>query len=171
MPTRIITVDTTYGQCKVRENHYINGVSPTIQTAINKNSYFSNMAKEVHNGLYCYDRVNYVNAITKIEIKCRLHGIFTQTPNHHLHGRGCPKCKLVSIGLSKRNTQDDFVNKSNIKHNFKYDYSNSVYKLQHNPVDIICPIHGEFSIVAKEHLSGHGCTLCGRESISKHRSE
>lgn len=171
MSNKYISAITEYGECIVRECHLKNGVTPTILTAVNKNDYFSNMANKIHNGLYEYKDVRYLDAKTKVEITCKIHGNFNQTPNGHLNGKGCPKCGLLLSGKSKRNTQDDFINKSNEKHNFKYDYSNSEYKLQHNFVSIICPIHGEFSMKAKDHLRGQGCTFCGRESISKHRSE
>jgi len=38
----------------------------------------------------------------QVEIICSVHGIFNQTPDNHLHGKGCPKC--VS-GISKRSQQ------------------------------------------------------------------
>lgn len=42
---------------------------------------------------YDYSKVEYVNAKTKVCIICPEHGEFWQTPNGHLNGKGCPKCK------------------------------------------------------------------------------
>lgn len=53
---------------------------------------FIQNAQEVHKYQYIYDKVNYINALTKVDIVCRKHGIFHQTPNKHLMGRGCQKC-------------------------------------------------------------------------------
>jgi Zn finger protein HypA/HybF involved in hydrogenase expression len=65
-------------------------------------------------------------------------------------------------------THDEFIYKSNEKHNCKYDYSNSNYINHKTKIDIICPNHGTFSQVANYHLSGRGCTKCGgREKINK----
>lgn len=42
--------------------------------------------------MYNYSKVNYKNAHTPVEIICKKHGSFWQTPNKHLDGKGCPKC-------------------------------------------------------------------------------
>jgi hypothetical protein len=65
-------------------------------------------------------------------------------------------------------TQEQFIEKANLKHNFKYSYSLSIYNGYKNKIVIICPIHGEFSQRVNDHLSGCGCPKCGIESkISK----
>lgn len=47
----------------------------------------------VHEGKgYDYAQTVYVNANTKIGVKCPTHGIFWQLPSNHLKGNGCPKC-------------------------------------------------------------------------------
>lgn len=46
----------------------------------------------VHGGKYDYSKAIYINNATKLIIVCHQHGIFTQTPNRHLQGDGCPKC-------------------------------------------------------------------------------
>lgn len=49
---------------------------------------------QVHGSTYDYSKVEYVNAAnTKVEIVCKKHGSFLQRPNHHLSGKGCPKCQ------------------------------------------------------------------------------
>ena len=66
--------------------------SPTTDEWIEK-------AKQIHGDLYDYSIVNYIKCDIKIDIKCQIHGIFRQTPNEHLNGRGCPKCSgLISNG-------------------------------------------------------------------------
>jgi len=61
---------------------------------------------------------------------------------------------------------DDFINKSNIKHNNKYDYSLVVYTNAGAKVDIICPYHGVFSQRANNHISGVGCKSCSSYKLS-----
>lgn len=54
---------------------------------------FIKEAKRVHDGKYNYNLICYTNGhYDKIKISCPIHGIFKQTPHHHLNGRGCPKC-------------------------------------------------------------------------------
>jgi hypothetical protein len=60
---------------------------------------FIDEAIKLHNNLYDYSLVVYVNANTKVEIICPIHGSFWQTPHHHLHGDGCPRC---SKSISKK---------------------------------------------------------------------
>ena len=54
----------------------------------------------------------------------------------------------------------DFVPKSNIVHNYKYDYKLIDYVNSYTPVKIICSIHGIFEQIPANHLSGHGCPKC-----------
>lgn len=42
--------------------------------------------------LYDYSNSNYISAKSKMEIVCKYHGTFQQTPNDQLSGYGCPTC-------------------------------------------------------------------------------
>ena len=55
---------------------------------------FVKRAKAIHHDFYDYSKVVYINANTNtnIEIRCPLHGKFTQTPSNHLRSGGCPIC-------------------------------------------------------------------------------
>lgn len=50
--------------------------------------------KKVHGNRYDYSKVIYINSYTKVEIVCKDHGSFTQKPNNHNRGQGCPKCRV-----------------------------------------------------------------------------
>lgn len=52
-----------------------------------------------------YDKVKYVTAKTKVEIKCPTHGYFLITPNDHLTGYGCRKCADMLSARSKTEYQ------------------------------------------------------------------
>ena len=56
---------------------------------------FITLAKEVHGERYDYSQAVYVGAKSKVDIICRTHGVFTQTPDSHCltHKQGCPSCK------------------------------------------------------------------------------
>ena len=54
---------------------------------------FQEKAVLIHGNRYDYSKVEYVNAKTKVCIICPEHGEFWQSPNGHLNGKGCPKCK------------------------------------------------------------------------------
>lgn len=66
----------------------------------------------VHGYVYDYSRVHYTYNKEKVEIICKQHGSFFQSPNTHLNGHGCPKCqydnqdtlyvlKCLDTGLTK----------------------------------------------------------------------
>ena len=54
----------------------------------------------------------------------------------------------------------NFINKAIIKHGNRYDYSKVEYANNNTKVCIICPKHGEFWQMPKDHLDGCGCPLC-----------
>lgn len=55
-------------------------------------------------------------------------------------------------------------NRLNIIHNHKYDYSNTIYKTKRYNITYICPVHGEVTQNAGEHIRGHGCKACSKIS-------
>ena len=65
--------------------------------------------------------------------------------------------------MGKKLTQDEFIKRCDIKHNYFYDYSLVIYKELYEKIIIICPVHGEFEQTASNHLYGSGCYDCGVE--------
>lgn len=119
---------------------------------------FVMQANHKHNNLYDYSSTNYVGAHQKVEIICKIHGTFKQTPDSHLHGCGCPECSI-----STPNTPESFIESANKIHNNKYDYSNVNITSLSNKVGIICPEHGLFYQNIREHaILGQGCPKCAR---------
>jgi len=66
---------------------------------------FVEKAKKIHGNTYDYSLVKYVNYDTEVEIICPKHGVFMQTPDAHLQGKGCQKC---GVRLSKN--EDEIAN-------------------------------------------------------------
>ena len=121
---------------------------------------FIEKAKKIHTNKYDYSKVVYVNSSTKVCIICPEHGEFWQTPNNHLHGYGCPKCKAKKIGNLKRKNVQNFIEKAKEIHGDKYDYSKVKYINNSTKVCIICPKHGEFWQTPNSHLRGCGWPIC-----------
>lgn len=74
----------------------------------------------------------------------------------------------VKLILEKMDRQD-FIDKANLVHDSKYDYSLVDYKNTTTPVKIICPTHDVFSQIPKSHLKGYGCWECGVEKRKDNR--
>lgn len=70
------------------------GISSMCEKTASSIQEFIAKAKVIHNNKYDYDLVEYKNSKTIVQIKCKKHGGFEQTPSHHLQGQGCPKCKM-----------------------------------------------------------------------------
>jgi hypothetical protein len=71
--------------------------------------------------------------------------------------------------LNRRSKKSkEFVEKSNIKHDNKYNYDLVLYDNCRSKVKIICPVHGEFEQTPNGHLyAGSGCEKCAREARRK----
>lgn len=54
---------------------------------------FIQKAIRTHGMRYDYSFVHYIDSTTKINICCKRHGKFLQSPNSHLRKSGCPLCK------------------------------------------------------------------------------
>ncbi len=169
--TKYVLVEDVYGICKVDKFGLMIGNIPTIQTAINKNEYFINQATKIHGDKYDYSKVLYLDMKSYITIICKKHGEFLQLPDKHLQMNGCPKCGKLKQSKNKTRSLNIFIEKANIVHNFKYDYSNATYTTGNKSIKIICPIHGEFEQVSNTHLNGSGCQFCGRINVLKYNSE
>jgi len=114
-------------------------------------------AKIVHNNRYDYSLVEYKKARLKVKIICPIHGVFEQTPDNHISKKqGCPMC----YG-NKKSSTEEFIKKSKITHNNKYDYSLVKYINNKTKVKIICQEHGVFEQTPFHHNNRkQGCPMC-----------
>ena len=87
-----------HGEFEQLPKHHLNGVIGCYGCREITNEVYINKANMVHNNLYDYSKINYINNSTKIIIGCKKygHGDFKQTPQNHLSGRGCPRCQNSS---------------------------------------------------------------------------
>lgn len=104
--SKVIITCGIHGEFLQRPNDHLQGYGcphcGTERTAMTKRSSADNFikkAQEVHGNVYDYSDIIYTNAITKVCIKCSIHGAFYQTPDKHINsGTACPQC---SYGISK----------------------------------------------------------------------
>lgn len=120
--------------------------------------------KEVHGDRYDYSETDCDNRDEKGKVKviCPKHGEFWIKPINHKRGQGCKHCYY------ERNmaTNEKFIRKAQIKHNFKYIYTKTEYKDPYTNVCITCPKHGDFWQTPSNHLMGCGCKECMKEKFS-----
>lgn len=112
----------------------------------------------VHGDKYQYVE-QYKGSRTKIAIVCPTHGQFYQYPYSHLEGSGCKQCDIAKRSNNNKLTHEQFVKKASRRHNNKYTYNES-YQHSQQPINIQCPVHGEFTQLPYVHLLGSGCKRC-----------
>ena len=117
---------------------------------------FIEKAKKIHNNKYDYSLVIYKNCTTKIKIICTIHSEFTQKPDNHLTGQGCPICK-ESFG---EKIIERFLKDNNILYKREKRFENCKYKrtlpfdfylLKYN---ICIEYDGEQHFIIKDHFGG-----------------
>lgn len=118
--------------------------------------------EKIHGDKYDYSKIEYKNNCTKVCVVCKKHGDFYIRPDHLINGGGCKECFKEKQSERKLKTNEQFITSAQKIHGDKYDYTKTIYKGYRFPVNIICPIHGEFSQNAGDHLKGCGCQKCGK---------
>jgi hypoxanthine phosphoribosyltransferase len=105
---------------------------------------------------------NMFKATEKLPVICPKHGKFFISADIFRNGCGCPKCKADKIGEFNRSTVQEFVDKANKLHNFKWNYDRVNYKNAHTKVIIGCSKHGDFTCTPDYHLrkEAAGCPKC-----------
>lgn len=119
-----------------------------------------------HGNLYDYTKVVYLKGVIPVKIICKVHGEFLQKPSIHKKGKGCRLCGYEKVSKKITSSKEYFVNRANIVHNYKYDYTTTVYLKDNEKVELLCKVHGKFKIKANTHLNGVGCKKCGNLKIS-----
>lgn len=156
--TKIKILCPIHGEFKqIPKSHILGADCPECGKLKRRKSISSNFTKKdfikksilKHTDRYDYSNVKYINSHRKVKIICLIHGEFDQTPNSHINGNGCPYC----VNNTKHTTLD-FIKRSNKIHNDEYNYDMVIYKDNSTKVKIICPIHGIFKQIPKNHLMG-----------------
>jgi DNA polymerase-3 subunit epsilon len=73
--------------------------------------------------------------------------------DENLNNRSLELCKRVV-------TSESFIAEAKEIYGDRYDYSKVEYKNRDHRVTIVCPVHGDFQVYAREHLDGKGCPKC-----------
>lgn len=175
---KVVIICHQHGEFKQLPRHHIKGIGCQkcgfIKRGENNKKtaeQFINEAKLIHGDKYDYSLVEYTSCRNKVDIICKKHGVFSQTPSSHLTGMGCSSCGLDKSTKSRTKTEYKFIEDAIKIHGDKYDYSLVKYKNSSTKINIICRDHGVFRQNPSSHLSGAGCVECGKLSISKYSKE
>lgn len=104
MHTKVCIICPIHGEFWMTPTHHMRGQGCPV-CGIEKSRHFRLSNKEefiakailIHGDKFDYSKTEYKGNKEKVCIICPKHGEFYQTPDSHLRGAGCPKCKR-SIG-------------------------------------------------------------------------
>lgn len=168
METTIYDVKTSFQDRLARLRAVMSELSIIVpgvsdESILDKTESFIREIKKIHGDKFDYSKVVYVNRRTYIVLKCPTHGEFIKKPYEMYSAKaGCKFCNRAAMGQRSRMTIETFVERCNKVHDNKFDYSKVVLDQTHSKVTIICPVHGEFSQQAHNHLNGFGCARCNK---------
>lgn len=142
----------------------------SIKHSINRlygNDTFKEKARNVHGGLYDYDKVEYSGSKIKVSIKCnRCFYYFDMTPMKHLQGQGCKKCNkrnCNAIGYEEALNRMDAAGRGNFSF-FMEDYAG--YNKIGGEIRILCKVHRRMVFKTPKAFVKHpSCDMC--TSINK----
>lgn len=125
--------------------------------------FFIRKSKEIFGeGVYSYEKTVCNGSYDDVTITCKKHGDFVKKAAVHIHQKqGCPMC---SRGI---NNTSEFILKAREVHGWKYDYSKVNFVDMGTKITVICPKHGEYEVIAGEHLKGVDCQKCVSERSKK----
>lgn len=128
---------------------------------------FAEEARVVHGDKYDYSITQDItNKDNKVQIICPEHGVFFQSPHHHINlQQGCPVCGIIKCSISGTLTTEQFIARAKEIHGNRYDYSKTVYIRSKKKVQIICPEHGVFEQLPVCHIDQEqGCPRCAHRT-------
>ena len=155
--TNVILICSKHGEFEVTPNNHLHGQNCKL---CNYDSYklslseFINKANNKHNNKYNYSKVDYVNSKTNVIIICPEHGEFLQTPNSHLQGSECPKCKLKAQTKLFNKLKSKFKNEEILWETTPYWLGRQRFDIYFPKYNIAVEYNGEQHYQAKERFGG-----------------
>jgi hypothetical protein len=123
--------------------------------------------RETHKNEYEYTPETYTLLDNPMEMFCKKHGRFEQTPKIHRKGSGCPECGNERTGESQILSWEEVLKSFREVHRDEYDYNEDTYTKTLEKMEIICRKHGVFLQTPMTHKQGKGCPVCSSSTGEK----
>lgn len=172
--TPVTIICPEHGKFKQRPNDHLRttgcprcGTQSIGQRLMKPREQFITEATDKHQGKFNYSRVDYRGAHVPVVIGCPTHGWFTQTPSTHLNTlHGCPMCADEASSSTQQADFQVFLSRARERFQDTYNYNQESYRGIAAEMEIVCPVHGRFTQVARDHLkSPTGCPRCSAEGV------
>jgi len=101
--TDVIIICPEHGEFITTPNNFIskNRGCPYCKFTVFDNQSFIEKMSQIHNNIYDYSKVDYVDIKTPVTIICPEHGEFELRPDSHRNGSGCKKCSNAISNIEK----------------------------------------------------------------------
>ena len=148
-----------HGYFLIRPNHLLSGIGCPICNSKTTEEFIEELKD-----LYVYeddnllfDKLEYINAKTEVEIGCKKHGYFKKTPKDLLQKKRikstcCPKCPNKTTKQFITEVKDKFGDRWLLD---RVNYTGALEK-----VEIGCKKHGYWEVAPSNFLRGTGCPIC-----------
>ncbi len=127
-----------------------------------KSSFIEKFTKSFPEKIFDFEKIDYIDSLTKIKVKCDKNHLFEIRPNDLLHGHGCKLCANVNSSLMLKTSLNDLKEQIyNLRGN-DVDTSKVTYYGTDTKCVFICNIHN-FEYMQRPHnlLQGkNGCSQC-----------
>jgi len=124
---------------------------------------FLQKLESIFGGKYNFSKVDYKNMKTKVWVICNKHGDLLMDPQTLLYKKiGCKECQKEEVRLSRRDSQELFIEKCKKQHGDNFYYSKIKYIDSKTPILIGCKTHG---YIEQKPISFrmNGCSFCNEE--------
>lgn len=125
-------------------------------------------AIKVHGDKFDYSEVNYINATTKVKIKCKNNHYFLLRPSDHTNlGIGCAKCSYSNNGKHNKYTINQLFDLLSNKYPDYEFIIDDNYKNISSKIIAKCSKHGQIIKKASSFIVGQICEECSGNKIGK----
>ena len=165
---KIVVTCKIHGDFNVTANNHLKGFGgcsackseAVSQRMAKTHNEFISESEAIHKGLYDYTETKYLRSNKEVDIRCRIHGIFSMTPSSHLRGCGCQACGRIRTKEGIKKSHEDFIKDCLKVHGNRFSYDKTFYKGTFNKVTVTCRTHGDFNVKPSNFLNQKGCPKC-----------
>ena len=136
---------------------------------IDKTASFVDKANIIHKNGYTYQYAQHTGREAALTITCPKHGNFEMIARRHLDGGKCKSC----VRERRRLHHTEFIQRCVEKYGNTFDYAKTQYVKMQDEIVITCRKHGDFTLLAANHLVGSICPECStiKKAESKQRAK
>ncbi len=176
---KILVEDGIGIKYEIIANDLLRGISPSINSAVDRNEAFKIKAQLIHGDKYGYSDSIYNGKDNQITIFCNTcNDSFVTKPEIHFQGKGCPSCGLQKVRDKNQKivTERALTVEADVilKHNGRVSCDKLEYKGNKVKSLFGCNVneeHGYWLATPNDILRGFGCPICsaskGENKISE----